>query len=199
MTRTRLAEILMVLTLAVPCIAGADVFRYIDRDGTIHFTDSPTHPGYQLYLKDAKPAASARGGEEYPFRAIILEACRTYHLQEPLLRAVIEVESDGDRYAVSRAGARGLMQLMPDTMRTVGVQNPYDPRQNIMGGAKHLREMLNAFNNNLHLALAAYNAGSKAVVKANNQVPPFPETQDYVKRVLRNYSSYTRTAGDSPL
>jgi len=191
MKHTRLAELLVAAALAVPCVAGADIFRFVDPDGVVHFSDTPPHSGYRLYLKDEVKTAFP-DGDEYPYRFIILEACRTYQVQEPLLRAVMEVESDCDRTAVSRAGARGLMQLMPDTMKTVGVVNPFDPRQNIMGGARHLREMLNAYGNNVHLALAAYNAGAKAVARYNNTIPPYPETQKYVKDVLSRYSRYVQ-------
>ncbi len=191
MRHTRLAEVFIAAALVVPCVAGADIFRHVGPDGVIHFTDTPPSRSYTLYLRDEASYASP-GGEEYPYRRLILEACRYYQVQEPLLRAVMEVESDCDRYAVSGAGARGLMQLMPETMKTVGVVNPFDPRQNIMGGAKHLREMLNLYGNNLHLALAAYNAGVKAVTRYNNTIPPYPQTEKYVKDVLSRYSRYVQ-------
>jgi soluble lytic murein transglycosylase-like protein len=191
MRHTRLAEAFIAAALVVPCVAGADIFRYADPDGVVRYTDTPAHGGYSLYLRD-EASFSLPAGEEYPYRFLVLEACRFYRVQEPLLRAVMEVESDCDRYAVSYAGARGLMQLMPETMKTVGVVNPFDPRQNIMGGARHLREMLNLYGNNLHLALAAYNAGVKAVTKYNNTIPPYPQTQKYVKDVLSRYSRYVQ-------
>jgi hypothetical protein len=192
MKHTRLAEFLIAAALVVPCIAGADIFRYVDPDGVVHFTDTPPNSSYKLYLRDEASLMMLPGGEEYPYRFIVLEACRAYRIQEPLLRSVMEVESACDRYAVSRVGARGLMQLMPETMRTVGVVNPFDPRQSIMGGAKHLREMLDTYGNNLHLSLAAYNAGSSAVAKYNNTIPPYPETRKYVTDVLSRYSQYVQ-------
>jgi soluble lytic murein transglycosylase-like protein len=121
---------------------------------------------------------------------VVREACSIYNLEEPLLRAVMEVESDYNRYAVSSAGARGLMQLMPETMVYVGVGNPWDPKQNIMGGAKYLKELIKRFSGDLPLALAAYNAGPNAVIKYG-KVPPYPQTERYVMKVMDRYYRYT--------
>lgn len=121
-------------------------------------------------------------------RSIISEAARTFELDPKLIEAVIKVESDFNPHLVSRKGAAGLMQLMPKTAGELGVRNRYDPKQNVFGGAKYLRMMLNRFDNDLKLALSAYNAGPAAVEKYGG-VPPFRETQNYVAKVLSHYQS----------
>jgi soluble lytic murein transglycosylase len=111
-------------------------------------------------------------------------------MDESLVKAVIKAESDFDPDAVSRKGAQGLMQLMPDTARDMAVSNPFHPTQNMEGGIRYLRKLLDQFQGNLHLALAAYNAGENAVIKYNNSIPPFEETRTYVKRVLKFFGDF---------
>jgi soluble lytic murein transglycosylase-like protein len=115
----------------------------------------------------------------------IYKAAQNYNLPVNLIKSVIRAESNFQVNAVSRAGAQGLMQLMPDTARELGVKNPFNIEQNIDGGSRYLRKMLDSFGGNLKLALAAYNAGPEAVIKYGGKVPPYRETQQYVKRVLR--------------
>jgi soluble lytic murein transglycosylase-like protein len=128
----------------------------------------------------------------YPYRNLVEEACQIYEMDDALVRAVIEVESDYNRFAISNAGARGLMQLMPETMHLLGVNNPWDARQNVQGGTRYLKKMLNRFSGDINLALAAYNAGASAVLKYG-RVPPYPQTQRYVKKVMLLYLSYSGT------
>ncbi|WP_342600446.1 lytic transglycosylase domain-containing protein [Psychrobacillus sp. FSL H8-0483] len=119
---------------------------------------------------------------------IIKRASEAYNVPEKLISSVIKQESNFDPSATSTAGASGLMQLMPGTAKYLGVKNIFDPEQNIMGGAKYLRQMLNLFDGNMETALAAYNAGPGAVKKYDG-IPPYKETQDYVKKVLNNYQT----------
>ena len=121
---------------------------------------------------------------------MVNKIARTYGLESALLHAVISVESRYSPTAVSKAGAIGLMQLMPETARRYGVVDPLDPLQNLRGGARYLRYLLKKYNNDRNLALAAYNAGEASVAKYGNQIPPYPETTEYVPRVMGYYRKY---------
>ncbi|WP_020410911.1 transglycosylase SLT domain-containing protein [Hahella ganghwensis] len=144
-------------------------------------------------VKSSQPnqlaGATNNTAEPGDYAAYIQEAVRLYEVPESIIRAVIQVESGYDPQAISHAGAIGLMQLMPDTANSLGVQNPFDPQQNILGGSKHLKDLLGRYDNNLTLALAAYNAGEGAVNRYRG-VPPYSETQDYVAKVQRLVGFY---------
>jgi soluble lytic murein transglycosylase-like protein len=132
---------------------------------------------------------------EHAYDEFILEASREYGVDSVLIRSVIQTESAFDAMAVSRAGALGLMQLMPEVAAEMGVEDPFDPRQNIIGGAKYLRRLLDLHRGRVRLALASYNAGARNVTQYGG-VPPFPETQKYVKEVTRLIKSSRRTQTD---
>jgi soluble lytic murein transglycosylase len=181
----------------VPLLAGvlladparAVVFRLKTPDGTVHFTNAPTDPQYRrLGITTGSEAGWLRlpQGDTRPHMAEILEAASRYGVPDRLVTAVIQAESGFNARAVSRKGARGLMQLMPATASNLGVRNSFDPRENIHGGVRHLRGLIDRFPGNLPLAIAAYNAGEKAVLTYGG-IPPYPETRDYVAKVMRFY------------
>ncbi|MFO0630376.1 MAG: lytic transglycosylase domain-containing protein [Polyangiales bacterium] len=149
----------------------------------------PPMPGASAETR-ARYLETARDPSRYGrFDAFIREAASLYQLPEALLRAVIRQESDFNPFSVSSSGALGLMQLLPSTAASMTVQDPFDPRQNILGGARYLRVLANTFNGDLILTLAAYNAGSGAVIRYGT-VPPYDETQHYVRQVIRYYYQY---------
>ena len=134
----------------------------------------------------AQPGMPPSGPTSTQYDAYIKEASQKWGVDESLVKAVIQQESSFNPNACSSCGAQGLMQLMPETARSLGVQNAYDPQQNIMGGTRYLRGLLDRFNGDPRLALAAYNAGAGSVQKYGG-VPPFAETQNYVSRIMANY------------
>ena len=209
--------LLTILTVSCALAGGApsaraDIYRCKRPDGTLHYTNI-REPGRRCQLvvrgskkSKSKTAAKKKAGASKPSKAgqrdparyrrydgLIGEAARLYQLPEPFIRAVMRVESDFNPTVVSRAGAMGLMQLMPKTARSMGVSDPFDVRQNILGGARYLRVLANRFKGDLVLTVAAYNAGEGAVEKYNG-IPPYKETQRYVRRVLKHYYAY-RSAG----
>jgi soluble lytic murein transglycosylase-like protein len=196
-----LLKLLVAAMLAAPAVAvQADIYRYVDADGKVHFTNVPSDRRYKLYLATEKePSALARTisyqyrpfpkAERKRFHAHVVAAAREYELEPALIHAVISAESGYDPLARSPKGARGLMQLMPATAERYGVDNPLDPKQNIYGGAAYLRDLLTLFGNDVQLALAAYNAGEGAV-KQHGSIPPYRETVQYVPKVLSYYKRY---------
>lgn len=175
-----------VVLVLLPTPAPADTVIYYNRDkeGVYHFTNKPTTANYKVYMV-FREALKNSGKSKSEILEIARKYSRRYGLDVRLVEAVIEVESAFEPSAVSSAGAEGLMQIMPSTQRDLGVTDPFDPDNNIEAGVRYLRSMINRFGT-LELALAAYNAGPQNVIKYNG-IPPFAETQDYVKKVLRRY------------
>ena len=165
-----------------------DVYRYLDEDGTPCFTNLPPSTGtYQVFIKERKWFSPARSTDRYD--GYLREASRKHRVSFPLLKAIVKVESDFDPRAVSKKGAKGLMQIMPSNFEALGIQDPFDPQENIMAGALHLRRLLDRFKGKVRLALAAYNAGIDTVERAN-AIPSIPETQDYVRKVIECYELF---------
>ena len=180
----------LALTLLLPSQTLADIYKYVDEEGVIHFTNVPTDGKFKLFYRE-KPVhfQSELGIQLEKYDHLIFKASEKYNVNYNLIKAVIKAESNFNPQAVSRAGARGLMQLMPKTAYAYQVQDSFEPESNIEAGVRYLRYLLNLFQGNLHLALAGYNAGENAVIK-NKGIPPYPETRTYVQRVLRFYQEY---------
>lgn len=170
----------------------ADIYMRRDERGVVHFTNVPGRSGYRTLLRTKPARGRLRPRKDTTeFDALIHAAGRRHGVEFTLVKAVIKAESAFDIRALSPAGARGLMQLMPATAAMHGVSNIYSPRQNINGGVRHLRLLLDRYKGNLTLVLAAYNAGSEAVRRYNG-IPPYRETRQYVRRVLRYRTSYKK-------
>jgi soluble lytic murein transglycosylase-like protein len=214
LVRSSFLALVPALLAILPGVASADIFQYTDADGVVHFTNSkPSDPRAKVYARGndgpaiKKPSGGVPPGSFTQFapqdRDVarftryddwIREAATLYQIPEQLVRAVIKVESDYDPRAVSYAGARGLMQLMPDTADRLQVRDINDPRENIFGGVRYLRILANSFNGDLALTVAGYNAGEDAVMRYGG-IPPYAQTRDYVVKVTSYYRRY-RTIPD---
>jgi soluble lytic murein transglycosylase-like protein len=192
------AILIAALLTASGVAAHPQIYTYVDANGMRHYTDVPDNNRYRLLV--LSPHDRTESGDRYDsmllakagrYDSIIENAAQSASVEPNLLRAVIVVESGFNSRAVSKRGAVGLMQLMPATASRFGVSNPYDPRQNIHGGAQYLKFLIDRFGQNVRLALAAYNAGEEAVERNGGQIPPFTETMAYVPRVLRIYQMLT--------
>ena len=208
MVRQSLSSGIAALALfAVAAPAMADIYMHKDERGVVHFTNIPNgDKRFKLVRKEEGTSQYARaaGAPQYilptadlirRYTPIIETASRSHGVEAALVHAVITAESGYNPSAVSRAGARGIMQLMPDTARRFGVQNVMDPTENIHGGVKYLRELLTMFNGNMELAVAAYNAGENAVIRNGNRIPPYAETVNYVPKVLDFYRKFQTRKG----
>jgi soluble lytic murein transglycosylase-like protein len=175
----------VMLLLVLPLYA--DIYVYVDNNGVLHFTNVPTSSkNYRVYLKESpKKTLSSNLTDLYDH--VISEASKRHGVSFSLLKALIKTESDFNPQAVSSAGARGLMQLMPENIKILKIKNPFDPRENIMGGTRYLKQLINRFDGKLPLALAAYNAGP-GVVEQYQQIPPFKETENFVQEVMKYYT-----------
>ena len=169
--------------------ASADVYVYKNSQGVLTFTNVPNHSGYRRVLGENNGQAVSGALGPSAFEDLIRSASGRYNVDADLVRAVIKAESDFRSNARSNKGAMGLMQLMPETARLHNVIDAYDPSENVDGGVRHLRMLLDRYQGDIELSLAAYNAGSGAVEK-HGGIPPFAETREYVRRVVRLYDSY---------
>jgi len=208
MLRARVGALALLLgagpVLPAPSAAAGGFYRYVDAAGVTHFTDAPAERGYQKvelpppskvrfnrYPGGGEAGARAAGGASLKGQALdslIAEVARQHGVSSALVKAVIAAESAFDPGAVSEKGAQGLMQLMPGTAELMGVEDPFEPRQNVKGGVRYLRHLLDRFGDTVH-AVAAYNAGPETVDR-HGGIPPYPETQAYVRRVMSYYHRY---------
>ena len=194
--------VIILLTLFISTEVMADIYKFTDTDGRVYYTDEPRHSLYKRIIKTKVPYyTSIYKGKNYMgkvhtfsginkrrFSDLIEQTANKYKVDAKLVHAVIQTESAYNSAAQSPKGAVGLMQLMPETARRFGVSDRNDPDQNVDGGTRYLKHLINMFNPNLDLAVAAYNAGENAVIRYNNSIPPYPETQNYVKQVLALYN-----------
>jgi soluble lytic murein transglycosylase-like protein len=194
------------VAVSVAAPAFADIYSFKDEKGVVHFTNiSGLDNRYKLVRKEdgspINPASNYAAKVFMPsqediqkYANIIQTASKAYGVEPSLVHAVISAESAYNQNAISRTGAMGLMQLMPDTARRYGVQNMMDPTENIHGGVRYLRDLLTMFKGRVDLAIAAYNAGENAVIRYGHKIPPYAETRTYVPKVLgfyRNFQSRT--------
>jgi len=180
-------------------VSSANIYSFKDENGITHFSNMPhLDRRYKLVYRipadgQLRPNAWSSNGptavDISRLVPMINDAARAHGLDPRLVHAVIRAESGYNANAVSSKGAIGLMQLIPATAQRYGVQDSYDPGQNIQGGTRYLRDLMKMFNGNLELAIAGYNAGENAVIRAGNRIPPYPETMAYVPKVLNFYRS----------
>lgn len=202
--RTVVAAFFTLIASLLPLVALADIYQYTDANGVLHFTNvscgknhkkvksearKKIQPELAALPRSSKPSSNTISSANMPsaYLDIIQTACNRHGVDPALVHAVVKVESDFNPYALSRKGAMGLMQLMPQTALDMNVQNSFNPNDNVDGGVKYLRYLIDRYEGNLSLALAAYNSGETAVKKWGT-IPPFKETQNYVQRVLKLYN-----------
>jgi soluble lytic murein transglycosylase-like protein len=181
--------------MVLPSSAG--IYKYVDEKGVIHFTNCPRDPKFKLYIRESKEDVGIENESSFVssikdsnlYDSLISELSKKYQVDFALIKAIIRAESGFNPTAISRKGAKGLMQLMPDTALRMNVSNIFNPRENVEGGVRYFKYLLSLFNNDLRLSLAAYNAGENVVGELRS-IPPYRETIDYVKRVMSYYQSY---------
>ena len=169
-----------------------DIYMYIDEHGVVNYTNVPTSSdGYKLYIKERPKKVEPRYDSK-KYDDMIRKAQKRYGVEFSLIKAVIKVESGFNPKAVSKKGAKGLMQIMPDNFKAFSIKDPFNPMENIMGGTYYLQKLLKRYDYKLPLVLAAYNAGPDAVDRYK-KIPPYSETQNYVRKVMKSYSRYKKS------
>jgi soluble lytic murein transglycosylase len=190
----QLSRVFILSFLLWPIVSGADIYRYVDGEGGIHYSNTQPDEKFTLYLREGPKAAPPASASALPVASwmtgYVDRFSRANDLPPALVHAIIKAESNGQRKAVSRKGAEGVMQLMPFTSKRLRVADPFDPIENIEGGIKYIKELLVTFEGNLTNTVAAYNAGPDAVRKYGG-VPPYQETRLYVRRVMDLYRQYS--------
>ena len=172
--------------------SSAGIYRYVDDKGVIHFTNCPRDPKFKLYIRESNEDVGNVGSfsrDSNQYDPLISEFSKKYQVDFALIKAIIRAESGFNPGAISRKGAKGLMQLMPETASRLNVSNIFSPRENIEGGVRYFKYLLSLFDNDVRLSLAAYNAGENLVGELRS-IPPYRETVDYVRKVLSYYQSY---------
>jgi soluble lytic murein transglycosylase-like protein len=192
------SRIFFILLLTLTAQARADVYVYTDAEHVMHYTNTPDHDHYlrlsalmEVEGIHNRAGAAVVKGNAAAYAPQIEEAAGEAGIDAALVHAVITAESGYNPGAVSRTGAQGLMQLMPETAKRYAVKDAFDPKQNIRAGTRYLRDLLEMFDNNIELAVAAYNAGENAVIRHGGKIPPYRETQAYVPKVMRLYNKYS--------
>ncbi len=176
-------SLFVLLFFAAPL--SAEIYWYVDKEGILHFTDDPLTANYQPYFgKDTDAPVKLSSSNKYD--NYIFLASKKHGIAVPLLKALIKVESNFNQWAISRKGASGLMQIMPYNFKDLNIKDPFNPKENILGGSLYFKQLMKRFKGQLPLALAAYNAGPNAVARFRS-VPPYQETKNYVKRVMKYY------------
>ena len=177
-----------IVLFLLPLDLSAYIYSYIDGKGVIHFSNVPVNPRFRLFSPETSDIIDYEN-EAHKLEPHIQDASQKYKVDPALIRAVIKVESNFNPQAISPSGALGLMQLMPETAEKMGVKDVFDPEQNIIGGTKYLKYLLTIFNEDLFLSLSAYNAGEN-IVKKYMTIPPYEQTKNFVKKVLKNFKKY---------
>jgi soluble lytic murein transglycosylase-like protein len=190
----RLLFKILLAVLLMPELSRADIYRVYKANGQVLYTNQPAQGSRHTLFVRSKPLSYAKDLQSaWANKALInhqVEAiAQRHHISAKLLHAVIQAESAYNPKAISKAGAVGLMQLMPDTAKRYGISDRQDVMQNLDAGTRYLKDLLALFNNDLKLALAGYNAGEGAVIKYKHTIPPYPETQQYVNQVLQLFLS----------
>lgn len=189
-----LRAVFIISLFLLPMTARGDIYKFVDGEGVVHFTNVQPDGKYRLYLREgarSQPRVKSSGYDGNGWMAeYVNRYCKAHDLSPALVHAIIKAESDGQRKAVSSKGAKGVMQLMPFTSKRMNVGDPFDPIENIEGGIRYIKELLATFDGDITHAVAAYNAGPGAVKKYGG-VPPYKETRLYVQRVLSLYRKYS--------